>query len=164
MSPRDTALAWIAAHEKRFSDFCGRIWEHAEPAWREYKSAADYVELLRAEGFAVEAGSGGMPTAFVATWGQGAPVLAGFSEYDAVPGNSQQVVPYPAPRACPNGNRKNDQDRGWNGNCPWFCDLTLQADIKEYKNSKFNSSWAYRRPSELNTQPVRGREQARLVG
>jgi aminobenzoyl-glutamate utilization protein B len=99
MSPRDTALAWIAAHETRFSDFCGRIWEHAEPAWREYKSAADYVELLRAEGFAVEAGSGGMPTAFVATWGQGAPVLAGFSEYDAVPGNSQQVVPYPAPRA-----------------------------------------------------------------
>jgi len=99
MSPRDTALAWIAAHEKRFSDFCGRIWEYAEPAWREYKSAADYVALLRAEGFAVEAGSGGMPTAFVATWGQGAPVLAGFSEYDAVPGNSQQVVPYPAPRA-----------------------------------------------------------------
>ena len=39
-----------------------------------------------------------MPTAFVATWGEGKPVLAGFSEYDAVPGNSQQVVPHPAPR------------------------------------------------------------------
>jgi len=99
MSPRDTALAWIAANENRFSDFCARIWGHAEPAWREYKSAAEYVELLRAEGFSVESGSGGMPTAFVATWGEGAPVLAGFSEYDAVPGNSQQVVPYPAPRA-----------------------------------------------------------------
>lgn len=98
MSARDTALAWIAANEKRFSDFCARIWGHAEPAWREYRSAADYVELLRAEGWEVEAGSGGMPTAFVATWGKGAPVLAGFSEYDAVPGNSQQVVPYPAPR------------------------------------------------------------------
>jgi aminobenzoyl-glutamate utilization protein B len=99
MSPRDTSLAWIAANEKRFSDFCARIWGHAEPAWREYKSAADYVELLRAEGWEVERGSGGMPTAFVATWGRGAPVLAGFSEYDAVPGNSQQVVPYAAPRA-----------------------------------------------------------------
>jgi aminobenzoyl-glutamate utilization protein B len=98
MSPRDTALAWISANEPRFSEFCQRIWAHAEPAWREYKSARDYVELLRAEGFSVEAGSGGMPTAFVASWGSGKPVLAGFSEYDAVPGNSQQVVPHEAPR------------------------------------------------------------------
>lgn len=99
-TPRDTALNYITANEARFSAFCSRIWDHAEPAWREYRSAADYVELLRAEGFEVEAGSGGMPTAFVATWknGNGGPVLAGFSEYDAVPGNSQQVVPYKAPR------------------------------------------------------------------
>src|SRR4051812_4537376 len=97
-SIRATALDWIAANEPRMSAFCARIWSHAEPAWREYKSARDYVDLLRAEGFTVEAGSGGMPTAFIATWGQGRPVLAGFSEYDAVPGNSQQVVPRPAPR------------------------------------------------------------------
>jgi hypothetical protein len=97
-SIRATALDWIGANQQRLSDFNARIWSHAEPAWREYESARDYVELLRAEGFTVEAGSGGMPTAFVATWGEGAPVLASFSEYDAVPGNSQQAVPYPAPR------------------------------------------------------------------
>ena len=96
---RDTALAWIAANEARLSAFNERIWAHAEPAWREYKSARNYVDFLRAEGFTVEEGSGGMPTAFVATWGSGEPVLASFSEYDAVPGNSQQVVPYKAPRA-----------------------------------------------------------------
>lgn len=95
---RAAALDWIGANEKRMSEFCARIWSHAEPAWREYRSARDYVELLRAEGFTVEEGSGGMPTAFVATWGTGQPVLASFSEYDAVPGNSQQVVPRPAPR------------------------------------------------------------------
>jgi aminobenzoyl-glutamate utilization protein B len=99
---RGAALDWIAANERRLSGFNARIWEHAEPAWREYRSARDYVELLRAEGFTVEEGSGGMPTAFVASWSQGAggagPVLAGFSEYDAVPGNSQQVVPRQAPR------------------------------------------------------------------
>ena len=39
-----------------------------------------------------------MPTAFSATWGQGGPTLATFAEYDAVPGNSQQPVPYQAPR------------------------------------------------------------------
>ncbi|HEV7263544.1 MAG TPA: amidohydrolase [Falsiroseomonas sp.] len=97
-SLRARALEWITANEARLSAFNARIWSHAEPAWREYRSARDYVELLRAEGFTVEEGSGGMPTAFVARWGQGGPVLASFSEYDAVPGNSQQVVPYPAPR------------------------------------------------------------------
>ena len=97
---RGTALAWIAANEARLSAFNARIWAHAEPAWREYRSARDYVELLRAEGFTVEEGSGGMPTAFVAEWSNGAgPTLASFAEYDAVPGNSQQVVPREAPRA-----------------------------------------------------------------
>jgi aminobenzoyl-glutamate utilization protein B len=96
---RAHALRWIADNQARLSEFNAKIWSYAEPAWREYRSAAAYVELLRAEGFTVEAGSGGMPTAFVASWGNGGPVLASFSEYDAVPGNSQQVVPYEAPRA-----------------------------------------------------------------
>src|SRR5262249_20612026 len=39
-----------------------------------------------------------MPTAFVATWGERSPVLGAYAEYDAVPGNSQQPVPYQAPR------------------------------------------------------------------
>ncbi|PWC28622.1 M20/M25/M40 family metallo-hydrolase [Teichococcus aestuarii] len=97
---RQHAMDWITANEARLSAFNARIWEHAEPAWREYKSVRDYVEILRAEGFEVEEGSGQMPTAFAARWGQGegGPVLASFSEYDAVPGNSQQVVPHKAPR------------------------------------------------------------------
>ena len=66
------------------------IWHFAEPAFREYKSSAWYVEKLRAEGFSVEAGSGGMPTAFVATFTNGAgPTVATYAEYDAVPGNCQ---------------------------------------------------------------------------
>ncbi len=97
-SVRAHALAWIDDNRPRLSAFNARIWDFAEPAWREYKSAAAYVALLRAEGFTVEAGSGGMPTAFAASWGEGGPVLASFAEYDAVPGNSQQVVPYKAPR------------------------------------------------------------------
>lgn len=92
------ALEWIDEQAGRFSDWHVRIWEYAEPAWREYKSARAYCELLRAEGFAVEEGSGGMPTAFAASWGKGGPVLGSYAEYDAVPGNSQQVVPYQAPR------------------------------------------------------------------
>ena len=84
---RATALEWITTNQALLSAFNARIWSHAEPAWREYRSARDYIELLHAEGFEVEEGSGGMPTAFVAKWGRGGPVLASFSENDAVPGN-----------------------------------------------------------------------------
>ena len=92
------ALDWLDKERERLSMFDLEIWRYAEPAWREYRSARAYVELLRAEGFTVEEGSGGMPTAFCATWGEGGPTLASYAEYDAVPGNSQQVVPRRAPR------------------------------------------------------------------
>ncbi len=95
---KQTALAWIEANQQRLSEFCQQIWWYAEPAFREYKSAKAYGDLLRAEGFQVEEGSGGMPTAFMATFGEGRPVLGSYAEYDAVPGNSQQPVPYRAPR------------------------------------------------------------------
>ena len=67
-SQKRHALEWIDEHARRFSDFHLRIWNYAEPAWREYKSAKTYCDLLRAEGFAVEEGSGEMPTAFAARW------------------------------------------------------------------------------------------------
>jgi len=93
-----TAFQWIEENAAWLSAFDLEIWRYAEPAWREYKSARAYVELLRQHGFDVEEGSGGMPTAFVATWGDGRPVLGAYAEYDAVPGNSQEPVPYRKPR------------------------------------------------------------------
>jgi len=95
---KQTAMDWIDANQQQLSDFDIEIWNYAEPAWREYKSAQAYVDLLRADGWDVEEGSGEMPTAFVASWGSGGPVIGAYAEYDAVPGNSQQAVPYPAPR------------------------------------------------------------------
>lgn len=96
---RASAMRWLDANTARLSAFNERIWGYAEPAWREYRSVRAYAEILREEGFTVEEGSGDMPTAFCARWGEAGPVLAGFAEYDAVPGNSQQVVPQPMPRA-----------------------------------------------------------------
>ncbi|ELT50683.1 hypothetical protein [Brucella intermedia] len=99
MTPeKQTAVDWVNANENALSDWHTTIWDFHEPAWREYKSAAWYVERLRAEGFTVEAGSAGMPTAFCATWGDSGPIIASYAEYDAVPGNSQQRTPYMAPR------------------------------------------------------------------
>lgn len=96
---KQDAMDWIEANRAMLSEFDLEIWRYAEPAWREYKSARAYVELLRRHGFAVEEGSGEMPTAFMATWGEGGPVIGSYAEYDAVPGNSQEPVPYPSPRA-----------------------------------------------------------------
>lgn len=94
-----TALDWVSANETRLSRDHMTIWEFAEPSWREYRSAAWYVDVLKREGFAVEEGSGGMPTAFCANWGNGGPVLGAYAEYDAVPGMNQAPVPRREPRA-----------------------------------------------------------------
>jgi len=93
-----TVFDWIDENRSWISDFHQEIWHYAEPAFREYRSAEAYVKLLREEGFKVEEGSGGMPTAFCAVWGEGKPVIGGFAEYDAVPGCSQAAVPYRKPR------------------------------------------------------------------
>lgn len=97
--PSAEADRWIAAHASDLSEACARIFDYAEPAWREYRSAEWYVARLRAEGFEVEEGSAGMPTAFCARWRQGdGPMIGMYAEYDAVPANCQAPVPHEAPR------------------------------------------------------------------
>ena len=66
-----TAQAWIDEHLTQLTEWHTHIWELAEPAWREYRSQRWYVERLRDEGFEVEDGSAGMPTAFSARWSNG---------------------------------------------------------------------------------------------
>jgi aminobenzoyl-glutamate utilization protein B len=95
-----TATNWVDEHASDLSDCNQTIWHYGETAWREYKSARWYVERLRAEGFEVEEGSGGMPTAFAARFSRGSgPVVAGYAEYDGVPGNCQAATTHQAPRA-----------------------------------------------------------------
>ena len=94
-----TARAWVMANRERLSKDCATIFDFAEPAWREYRSSDWYVERLRAEGFTVEEGSGGMPTAFCAEWSNGdGPVIGMYAEYDAVPANCQAAAPEERPR------------------------------------------------------------------
>jgi len=95
-----SALATIDARMGELSDWCATLFEYAEPAWREYRSAAWYVERLRAEGFSVEEGSADMPTAFCASWSNGdGPTVGLYAEYDAVPGNCQAAETTRKPRA-----------------------------------------------------------------
>ncbi len=67
------------------------IWNFAELGLEEHRSAARLVGLLRKAGFKVTEGVAGMPTAFVAEYGSGAPVIGILAEYDALPELSQQA-------------------------------------------------------------------------
>lgn len=94
-----SAAEWMRAHRVDLAAWHSTIWDFAEPAWRERRSAAWYVDRLRREGFEVEEGSGGMPTAFSATWTNGpGPTLLTYAEYDAVPGNCQAAATAAGPR------------------------------------------------------------------
>lgn len=96
---KETAREWVKDNLEKLLDWHTEIWEYAEPAWREYRSAEWYVWRLRQEGFTVEENSGGMPTAFAAEWANGdGPTILSYAEYDAVPGNSQAAVTVEQPQ------------------------------------------------------------------
>lgn len=75
------------------------IWDHAEVGYKEYKSSELLQKTLSASGFSVQAGVADIPTAFVATFGSGKPVIGILAEYDALPGLSQVAEPAKSPRA-----------------------------------------------------------------
>ncbi len=75
------------------------IWEFAELGLQEKRSAARLIAALKQAGFAVKEGVSGMPTAFVAEYGSGKPVIGILAEYDALPELSQQATGVRQPAA-----------------------------------------------------------------
>jgi len=67
-----------------------QLWEYAEIGFKESKSAALHVQHLKEAGFNVTTGVGEMPTAFMATYGSGKPIIGILAEYDALPGLAQE--------------------------------------------------------------------------
>lgn len=94
---KEVAIKWIEENRGRIVEISDRIWEFAELGLMEFKSSALLADELERHGFRVERGVAGMPTAFVATWGEGKPVIGIMGEYDALPGLSQKVVPWKEP-------------------------------------------------------------------
>jgi len=99
----------IALKESAINDIQGRyeiykktalqIWDYAEVGYKEIKSTALLQQMLKDNGFTIEAGVAGIPTAFVATYGTGKPVIGILAEFDALPGLSQEAVPEKKPVA-----------------------------------------------------------------
>lgn len=66
-----------------------QIWDYAELGYQEEQSSALLKKTMADEGFTVESGVAGIPTAFVASYGSGHPIIAMLAEYDALPGITQ---------------------------------------------------------------------------
>jgi aminobenzoyl-glutamate utilization protein B len=90
---KSQALAWVDANADTLKRVNQNIWSYAEIGLEETRSSKELAALLRANGFTVEEGVAGMPTAFVASYGSGRPVIGILAEYDALPGLSQDKVP-----------------------------------------------------------------------
>ncbi|MGQ9680138.1 MAG: amidohydrolase [Candidatus Bathyarchaeia archaeon] len=87
-----TAFENIESRRDVIFEMSDTIFHFAEPGLREYKSSKLLVNYLKREGFEVEEGISGMPTAFIAKWGEGHPEIGFFAEYDATPGHSQKPI------------------------------------------------------------------------
>jgi len=94
---KEKALKWISENESRIIQISDNIWKFAELGLQEFKSSALLTEELKKDGFKVEMGVAGMPTAFVATYGSGKPAIGIMGEYDALAGVSQKAVPHKEP-------------------------------------------------------------------
>jgi aminobenzoyl-glutamate utilization protein B len=93
----DDTLAFLDQRHPETARIARALWEYAEVGYQETRSSTLLQQTLAAEGFDVQAGVAGIPTAFVASYGSGGPVLAILAEFDALPGITQDAVPVRSP-------------------------------------------------------------------
>jgi aminobenzoyl-glutamate utilization protein B len=86
-------ISSIDAKRDAYAGVALQIWNFAEVGYQETKSSALLQSQLKAAGFTVQAGVAEIPTAFVASYGSGKPVIGILGEFDALPGLSQKAVP-----------------------------------------------------------------------
>jgi aminobenzoyl-glutamate utilization protein B len=90
---REKMLSTMDGRASQYGELSRQIWEYAEVGYKEQKSSALLKTELQKAGFRVRDNIGGAPTAFVAEWGSGKPVIGIMGEYDALPGLSQENKP-----------------------------------------------------------------------
>lgn len=90
-------IATIEKHQSNLIKISDDIWSLAETAFEEHKSSKILADYAENQGFTVDRGVAGMPTAFVASYGSGKPVISVLGEFDALPGLSQKTEPIKNP-------------------------------------------------------------------
>ncbi|MEE9509089.1 MAG: amidohydrolase [Candidatus Bathyarchaeia archaeon] len=94
---KEKVVNWVSENEKLLVEVHDKIWGWAEVGLLEFKTGKLLADILEKNGFDVERGVAMMPSAFVATYGSGTPVIGAMGELDALPGISQKAVPYREP-------------------------------------------------------------------
>ena len=90
-------IASVENHKEDLISISDKIWANAEIAFQETESSKLLADYAEANGFTVERGVAGIPTAFIATYGEGKPVISVLGEFDALPGISQKAQPTKEP-------------------------------------------------------------------
>ena len=90
-------IASVETQKDELITVSDKIWAAAEIAFQEKVSSQTLIDYASANGFDVEVGVAETPTAFVATYGSGKPVIGILGEFDALPGISQKTVPEKTP-------------------------------------------------------------------
>jgi aminobenzoyl-glutamate utilization protein B len=96
-SAQQAAIQSVEKNKSAILEMNRKIWEFAEVGLEEHKSADLLKSQLKQAGFTVKSGLADMPTAFVAEYGSGKPIIGILAEYDALPGMSQKVSPVREP-------------------------------------------------------------------
>ncbi len=94
---KQIATNWVEENEQLVVKVHDEIWRLAEVGLQEYQTAGLLTDLLAGNNFKLEMGVAGMPTAFVASYGSGMPIIGIMGELDALPGISQKPVPRKEP-------------------------------------------------------------------
>ncbi|HEX5732165.1 MAG TPA: amidohydrolase [Blastocatellia bacterium] len=91
LKKKEEAAASIEKHKAELTNLSDQVWAFAETALRETRSSRLLADYAERQGFKVQRGIAGMPTAFTATYGEGRPIIGILGEYDALPGLSQKA-------------------------------------------------------------------------
>ena len=94
----EEVISYVDANAQEYIDLSKKIWDLAEIQFQEFESAKLLSEKLASEGFDIEMGVAGIPTAFVATFKNGeGPVISTWGEYDALKGLGHEVATVKTP-------------------------------------------------------------------
>jgi aminobenzoyl-glutamate utilization protein B len=87
---KQEAAAKVEAQAKLAQEMVDSVFSFGELGFQEFETSRYLTEILEKNGFAVERGVSGMPTAWFARWGSGKPVIALGSDIDGIPQASQK--------------------------------------------------------------------------
>src|SRR3982750_3666714 len=90
---KNEVLSSVEKHQQELIQLSDQVWAFAETAMRETKSAKLLADYSEAQGFKVTRGVAEIPTAFIAEFGSGKPIIGVLGEFDALPGLSQKAQP-----------------------------------------------------------------------